>query len=186
MLMSIRILVASLLCTVGATAQSGQTADGSIDGGAQISSFSSDVEVPLPNAKKIKYAWTVTITGRGNSGVDVSIDAGAITFSGDVDALSTLTAAEVFDVIAAQTVADVLDLGLAAFTTGGVTEVAFASCVTRGASGFTAASSSLTNRRYYCTRSSLGSAASLIEVRGMPDCSGSAEPTYVETDASIH
>jgi hypothetical protein len=166
---SIRILVAMLVCTAAAGAQT----------------IRLESELAVANARKVKYAWTVTITGRTAGGLELSVDAGSVALTGNADDLGSLSAAAIFDAIAARSVALTYDADDAACTSGGSSVVTVASCVTRTADGFVATGDGLTRRIYIHNCSPLGSAALLGVIWDVPDCASAAEPTSSRRDAEI-
>ena len=164
-----RILVALLVCTAAASAQTVRL----------------ESELTVANARKVKYAWTVTITGRTATGLELSIDAGSVVATGGADDLASLTAAQIFDEIALRTISLTVDPDDASCTSGGSSVVTVASCVTRTATGFAASGSGLARRIYTYNCSPLGPAALLGVIWDVPDCASSAEPTSSRRDAEI-
>jgi hypothetical protein len=184
---SIQILVASLVLTTAAHAQVGPPElIGPLPTGVSAA-FEMNAEIALPNARRVRILWTLTISGRDNGGVGVGIfiDPTAIALSGDIEELEAVPAAAIFDVIAARSVGGSVALGYAGCAGDRVAVVSAPSCVTRTATGFAAATTALTRRVYGWNCSSSEPTVVLSAIWDMPECEATAEPTVDVTGASI-
>lgn len=175
----IHLILLLLLAAPCAFAQ-GSTAG---EGDSIATSIPWDIEIPLENTKKVKYAWTVTITGRSEGTVSASVDASSITITGDIESLGAASA--VFDVICARSIAAAVARGGATCTTSGTAYVSVPSCVTRTATGYAAYGSGVVTRTYSYSCSTTGTVATLTSTAGTSTCSSPAVTTTIAPAGTI-
>jgi hypothetical protein len=151
-------------CTVIATVQTG------------------DVIVAATETKSEKVRWLYTVLRTASGGTEYTVDASSLVFTGDHELLTTVTAAQIFDIVAAKTVMFGVAGGYATCsstsTSAGVTTQ---SCVTRTSTGLVAAGTDLNRRGYGYTCS----AVVLATATGTVACGISEEATLILNGITI-
>jgi hypothetical protein len=168
-----------VLCTIAASAQpSGYPAPYGITGATYSAQFTASTTIDAPQAKKVTVIFGVVVWATSSNGIEYSINVADMSYSGDVDALASLTAVQVFDAVSAAAASGGIANGYSPAVTcptTGSTGVTLASCVTRSAEGFTASGSATVRRGYgYC-----GAAVAATGVTGGASCGSGAEVTTV-------
>jgi hypothetical protein len=118
--------------------------------------------------------WTVMVWGRTSGGVEYSLDAGEVAFTGDIAPIEATTTPELFDLICARSVRAGIDAGYASCSAlADATGVTLATCVSRDATGCDVAGSGIYRRTYSYTCTTLALTGAL----GASECT-SGEATW--------
>jgi len=171
------LLVAFLLAAIPAAAQTnGPPVPYGITDAYELTTIALNLELSpqTTTTPKRELYWTVTIWGRTSGGIEYSLDASSVMFTG---APPIETTADIIDRLSTATVQAGVDLGYASCTSSASsTGVTMASCVTRSTTGLVAASSSLNRRAYsYTCTSIVPTGAS-----GVSACGEDAEGTWAD------
>jgi len=181
------ILLTWAACALFATSLSAQTsgipAPYGINDATPIDTVTQTFEYNGASGKKAQLIVTTMIWGRSSGGIELSIDAGAVSISGDVDLFTTMATSEIYDFIGRSAVDSAITLGYATCPSSGSagTGLTLASCVTRSGVAFSVSGASLVRRAYSYSCPSSGRTITLTGATGTTTCSGGADAT---TDVS--
>ena len=181
--------IASLLTTATlalfATTLFAQTGPAPLGSGnaAYVGAFNHEFDIEA-NLKSTRAAWVV-ISWRLQSGqIEYSIDAGTVEFSGDQEPVASLSAAELFDIVARESIVAGFDNGYSdcPLTGSAATGLTVASCGQMSSSGFSPSGTNLSRRAYSVECTPQTPVANLVGVTGTFECSSADEPTASEVD----